>query len=305
MYMTYKDMDSGPLIVENVYLIDAISYTQTKISEPNSRISSLEWAADSSKVYYMEGSVEESAADLRVMNADGSSEQKIAEDIQHYYLSPDGRRILYQTENTYYIMNADGGNKTELFDAAVHSGFKWSPDGSEIAYIVRVEDNYYGHLYVMNADGSNQRKLTGYEDTGVVLYEWSPNSDRIYYLRAANIGTESPSDIKTDIYVTGTDRTNFARLTYDWDNAEYFVGQFFLSRDGEKIAYQLYYREQSALDEPIAYPKLGMHVMNADGTGQMLLVDHSATIYEYYWSPDGSKVFFAAMKQEEEQDTMR
>lgn len=55
-------------------------------------------------------------------------------------------------------MNADGSGQRPLLsakDTGHIESFGWSPDSQQIAFV-------YGHdIYVANADGSGQRRLTG------------------------------------------------------------------------------------------------------------------------------------------------
>jgi len=60
---------------------------------------------------------------------------------------------------------------------ATDTGPVWSPDGSRIA--LRSDRNGNSDVFVMNADGSNQHRLTA---SGSALYPaWSPSGDKIAY----------------------------------------------------------------------------------------------------------------------------
>jgi TolB protein len=57
-----------------------------------------------------------------------------------------------------YVINVDGTGKTKLTDGPLSGDPEWSPDGTRIVYAVG--DPHAVHLFVMNADGTDVRRLT-------------------------------------------------------------------------------------------------------------------------------------------------
>ncbi len=79
----------------------------------------------------------------------------------------------------------------------------WSPDGTEIAFTSNRDGN--DEIYVMNADGSNQTRLT-YNDAYDGMPAWSPDGTRIAF--------ESRRDSNgSAIYVMNADGSNQTQLT--------------------------------------------------------------------------------------------
>ena len=79
----------------------------------------------------------------------------------------------------------------------------WSPDGSKIAFTSE-RDNGDREIYVMNADGSGQFRLTaspGFDENP----SWSPNGKRIAF--------DSMRDGNLEIYVMNADGTKQSRVT--------------------------------------------------------------------------------------------
>jgi Tol biopolymer transport system component len=87
-------------------------------------------------------------------------------------------------------MDADGCHATQLTTdpASPKQIPEWSPDGRRIAYSSRASGA--GDIYVMNADGSHQRRLTTDPgpETGPA---WSPDGTKIAFLRSAAPDTGS------------------------------------------------------------------------------------------------------------------
>jgi len=131
----------------------------------------------------------------------------------------------------------------------------WSPDGRSIAYSCRSgEAGPYGHICVMNADGSGQRLVIA----DGLFPKWSPDGTQILFRRSAiDAG---------DAWVANADGTN-ARKVGD--------GAGSWAPDGEWIL--LLGASGAAPDATIVHP---------DGTGARGL----GTCWNATWSPEGSRL---------------
>jgi Tol biopolymer transport system component len=72
-------------------------------------------------------------------------------------------------------MNPDGTSKTPIGPGSIGQA-AWSPDGSKIAFVKMAGEQ----IYVVNADGSDERQLTSFPDN---VYEptWSPDGTKIAF----------------------------------------------------------------------------------------------------------------------------
>lgn len=103
------------------------------------------------------------------MSATGGDTQRLTDDPGADYSaswSPDSTRIAFVSNrsgnNDIFSMNADGSGVTQLtYAAASDSSPTWAPDGSTIAWRRVNPGASVGEIWLMNADGSNQRLLRG------------------------------------------------------------------------------------------------------------------------------------------------
>jgi hypothetical protein len=132
----------------------------------------------------------------------------------------------------------------------------WSPDGSRLAFTSG------GDIYVINADGSGQARLTN--DPSLDSFRsWSPDGSKI--------GFTSVRDGNLEVYVMNADGANPTRLT-----SLDLVSEPAWSRDWTKIA----------------FARSGdIYVMNADGTSVTRLTSFGSS-GQPAWSPDGTKIAF-------------
>ncbi len=153
-----------------------------------------------------------------------------------------------------YVMNADGSGQRRLVNSTEYCGQEaapaWSPDGRRIAIVSNgippgTPPFGEGGVYVMNADGTGQRRLTRSAGSPA----WSPDGRRIAFLRGR--------DGNSGIFVMNTDGSGERLLTRA---AVEYQGQLAWSPTGQKLAFT-----RALTSKPNG--NLEIYVVNADGSG--------------------------------------
>jgi Tol biopolymer transport system component len=194
--------------------------------------------------------------DLYTANRDGSDQRRLtsygvytAEGV----LSPDGRRIVFTSmkdgDLDIYTMNVDGSDVRRLTTTPGYDGGPWwSPDGTKIVYrawhyapedsagLRAYRELLAQHairpnrmeLFVMNADGSDQRQITrlGGANFGP---SWTPDGRRIVF----SSNHKNPRSRNFDLYLVSLDGTGLEQVTF---NPE-FDGFPMFSPDGTKLVW--------------------------------------------------------------------
>ena len=153
------------------------------VSSALSARSSLGAAANSKIAFSQSAGGGQGSGGLYVVNPDGSGKRRVVETAGHATpsWSPDGRRIVFQTRSGpgLSVVNADGSGQQSL---TIGNHPAWSPDGQRIAFgRADKTNNADWDIFVMNADGSQQRRLVRHGTDP----RWSPDGRTIAFVRRA------------------------------------------------------------------------------------------------------------------------
>ena len=140
-----------------------------------------------------------------------------------------------------------------------------------LAFVSTARGSKHAAIYVMNADGSERRRVTAYTGWGADLV-WSPDGNQLAFTRGY--------PWTADIYVVRTDGSGVRRLTRDPANEAPKAW----SPDGRKIVLGRWYREKDSRN--------GLYVMDADGSSVHRLGPTFSGAGSVAWSPEGRRIAF-------------
>jgi len=142
-----------------------------------------------------------------------------------------------------------------------------------IAFVSRRDGNR--EIYLMNADGSNQRNLTqnpASDDSPT----WSPDGQRIAFI--------SNRTGKAEVFVMNADGSNLTRLTDELEGARW--SSLSWSPDGRYIV-----GTRLTLEPPDNLPTAtSLYLIGVDGVNRLLLSEARISLFQAQWSPDGQHI---------------
>jgi len=201
-------------------------------------------------------------------------------------LAGDGRIVFASNRDNnvdIYTMDGDGSDVRRL---TTHADWDqepaWSPDGTRIAFQSRRDRTdkriVSSELYVMQADGSNQTRLTQ------KVNPWDFSDQPVWAPSGASLLYRSNNGVGGNLWTVGADGTGAAQFTHYGELAN--LGNPDYSPDGSRIAFS----SNHDTNNPMEWD---LYVMDADGTDVVRLTNTpGVTEGEPAWSPDSTEIAY-------------
>jgi Tol biopolymer transport system component len=217
----------GALINFQIFVMNADGSGQTQVTQDSPPNFAPAWSPDGSKLVFV--SQRDQSSQIYVMNADGTDQRRLTEPVRlptgfNFVAndspdwSPDGSKIAFASNRSellawrLYTMNPDGSDVQPLTKNPTpwHNERRpaWSRDGSKVAYVSgpgRDIPVTNAEIYVTDADGSNERRLTR-SDEAESSPSWSADGNRVVYARSLGI-------LRPEIYVATGAGAQVRKLT--------------------------------------------------------------------------------------------
>lgn len=168
------------------------------------------WSPDGTKIAFV--SDRDGNTEIYVMNADGGGQTNLTNTSAGEgspAWSPDGTKIAFTRDVgvsagrlVIHVMNPDGSGQSALIGPQSDNP-NWSPDGSRITFSSDRAGLFHPDIYVANADGSGQTRLTTTMNDHYSV--WAPDGGKIAF--------GSYRDGTGEIYVMNPDGSGQTRIT--------------------------------------------------------------------------------------------
>lgn len=186
---------------QGIFLVDVESGSVRRLPLWEGIFDYPSWSPSGDRLSFMEFvgvSTEPNLQKLWVVGVDGTGAEELSIEFDSFdqpVWSADGEHIVFfvpgiETTRSLWSVDIDDGQSQKIVD--IEYQWKFSPDGSTIAYSRRSEESV-GELWVVGIDGSSPRRIAAFDDSAALPtdilsedaifeeFEWSPGSDRILW----------------------------------------------------------------------------------------------------------------------------
>lgn len=255
--------------------------------------------------------------ELYAMQDDGSGLVKLSgallsRGVSRFKLSPDKSKVAYvEAEHAtgvhdLYVVNIDGTGRVRVSqdfdtDSGLYHGntldtFWWSPDSTRLVYLADIYIDNIAELFLVNADGSDNHRISGSVGTTVKIGEakWSPDSRYVaYYVRTRSRNgyiTDRFAINTHDTTVGGRDSVRVSGSAIQTSVAA-SVQEMIWSPDSTRIAYVSYENSDSMREIYIANASED-YTSNPNRLVNVPMASGQSCDFRIFWSGDGRYLLY-------------
>jgi Tol biopolymer transport system component len=198
----------------DIYIVGSTGGEPVNLTTNSANDGWARWAPDGHHIVFH--SNRDGNFELYVMDRDGGDVMRLTNYPgvdQFAEWSPNGQEIAFRRDVDIYVLDVTSGQTRRLTAALpLNQMPSWSPNGQELAFMSARAG--YPSVFLMNADGSDQRNLTP-KDPGDLDSDWisrapswSTNGRQIYFM-----SSRPSTGLDTEIFVMDLDGTSATRIT--------------------------------------------------------------------------------------------
>jgi hypothetical protein len=221
--LVISDSDGDPTVTyaaledSEIYVANADGSGLTRLTDNQASDDLVEWTPDGTLISFRSNRGKNLS--LYTMRSDGSNVQQITPNTwiadAHDWSTVDGSLLFSGadernqprgcSDNEINVLVPAGGITSLTDDEWYDQSPAWSPDGSRIAYAASDQSDYAWEIFTMNADGSDQRRITDFPgyDMGPV---WAPDGAMIVFTSDRFRGPDTEGEHQSGLpYVMNAD----------------------------------------------------------------------------------------------------
>ena len=227
-------------------------------------------------------------------------------------ISPDGKWVAYTVRVQRSVDDSAGRAYSELNLVSTETGKmrpfvtgevnvsspKWSPDGNTIAFLMKRGKKGHTQVWTISTSGGEAQQISKAK-TSVLSFQWHPQKNMIGYI-AKDPKTDHEKKLEKKgygfiFYEENIKQRNLYLLDLDSERVEKLtlnkaVWDFVFSPDGTKIAASI--SPQNLIDHRYMFRKV--YILTLDDKKFSQLTNNPGKLGNYVFSPDGTKLAFAA-----------
>jgi len=166
----------------DVYVMRADGTDVRRLTDHPQRDVGPAWSADGARIVFMSNR-DSKEFNLYWMQADGTGQERLTEGQTDWFpqLSPDGTRLAFHRWRDVHVMDLATREIRALTKDPDNGMYPtWSPDGTRLAFM-----SWRGGptaVYVMNADGSDQKQVVRMSTGSAIDPRWSPDGRSLLFV---------------------------------------------------------------------------------------------------------------------------